>query len=89
MSNNHRPRNSCYYVPRDLVRHNEFLHAGREDSSYLSIPRLLQLGLSDRYIWDHHLIHLLGELHPECSRYHQLDPEQWLLQIDLFFGLPY
>ena len=89
MSNNYHAYNSLHYVPRHLVCHKEFLYVGREDSSYPSIPQLLQWGLMDHHIWDHHHIHLLGELHPSCSRYHQLGPKQWSLQTYLCFGIPY
>ena len=86
MSNNHRPQNPRHYVPKDLVCHKEFLYVVREKSLYLP---LLQLGLSDLQIWNHNHIHLLGKLHLPCSIYHQVDLEQWLLQPDLCFRIPY
>ena len=47
MSNNHRPQNSRHYVLRYLIGHKEFLHVGRENSSYIFVLQLLQLGLLD------------------------------------------
>ena len=85
MFNNHCPKNSRHHVPRDLICHKEFLYVGEENSSYLFV---LQIGLLDFCIYDQHHIHLIGEIHLLCLRYHQLGLEQWLLQPDPCFGFP-